>query len=300
MENIETEVAGTRSPVAADYILAQLPTHAKAVWSARDTAIYNLGIGFGVAAIADPSQLPFVVEEDVIPFPTMACVLGNHSDGPLRDPATNIDFRGILHGEESLECLGPIPAKGVLTVVATTEGIWDKGKDRGAVIVLRRDLIDPESRVTIARIRSTLMLRNNGGFGGSNENAPRAMPMPDTEPDGWVDMPTRPEQALLYRLSGDLNPLHSNPTIAELAGFPKPILMGLCSFAIAGRGLIAELAGGNPKQLAGLRARFTGVVFPGETIRIEYWRLGDSEIAFRGRIADRDATVMDGGRALLN
>jgi acyl dehydratase len=299
MQTIEPDTPAGRPPIAADYILAQPPTRASVSWSGRDTAIYNLGIGFGAAAIVDPSRLPFVLEENAVAFPTMACALGDQSVSPLRDPATNIDFRGILHGEESLECHGPIPASGTLTMIGMTEGIWDKGAKHGAVMVLRRDLVDSESGALVACVRSTLMLRNNGGYGGSNEGAPRAMPMPDTEPHGWADMPTRPEQALLYRLSGDRNPLHSDPATAALAGFPKPILMGLCSFALAGRALVVELAEGDAQRLIGLRARFTGVVFPGETIRVEYWRLQNREIAFRARVVERDATVMDGGRVQI-
>jgi acyl dehydratase len=298
-ETVEPKTKTGRSPLAAAYILAQPPTRTEARWSGRDTAIYNLGIGFGAAAASDPSQLPFILDERAVAFPTMACVLGNLSASPLRDSAANIDFLGVLHGEESLECHSPIPADGVLTLIGTTEGVWDKGAQHGAVMVLRRDLVDPESGALVARIRSTLMLRNNGGYGGSIDGAPRAISMPDSAPDGWVDMPTRPEQALLYRQSGDRNPLHSDPAIATLAGFPKPILMGLCSFAIAGRALVAELAEGDPARLVGLRARFTGVVFPGETIRVEHWRLKSGEVAFRAWVAERNAMVMDGGRAQL-
>jgi acyl dehydratase len=286
------------SRLAANLLLEAPSVIGSVEWSARDTVLYNLGIGFGATAVADERLLPFVLQERARAFPTMVCVLESRITS-LFDPRFGIDFAGIVHGEEAIELHRPLPASGELRTERRVEGLWDKGEGRGAVLRVLRTLSDPSSGAIVATIRSTLMLRRNGGFGGSNEGAPRPLASPEREADGLVTVATLPEQALLYRLSGDTNPLHVDPEVARAAGFPKPILMGLCSFALAGRALVATLAGGAAERLTALSMRFSGVVFPGDTLCIEHWRLDDGDLAFRGTVPARGATVLDGGRARI-
>jgi acyl dehydratase len=151
----------------------------------------------------------------------------------------------------------------------------------------------------LAATSTILVLRGNGGFGGTIEGMPHAAPLPERIPDGAVDVMTRPEQALIYRLSGDTNPLHAVPAAAQLAGFPRPILHGLCSFGVAARALLSVFADGDATRLRRFGLRVASPVYPGETLRIEYWRLGEESIAFRARVVERDVVVLTGGRASI-
>jgi acyl dehydratase len=266
------------------------------MWTPRETVLYNLGIGFGGAAIENPALLPFVIEESPRAFPTMATVMARDT-GWFGDPTLGIDFPNMLQGEQWIEMLGAIPAEGRFTATDRIDAIWDKGPGRSAVIATSRDIADGDGAL-FARCGSLVVIRGSGGFGGSSEGAPVPAALPERAADGSVAMPTHPEQALWYRLSGDLNPLHSDPATARAAGFPRPILMGLCSFGIAGRALVAALGDGDAARLQRLGARFSNIVFPGETIRIDYWLEGKGEIAFRGVVEGR-GTVLDGGMARL-
>jgi acyl dehydratase len=143
------------------------------------------------------------------------------------------------------------------------------------------------------------MLRFNGGFGGSDQGLPKAPPTPERAPDGHWDLPIRPEQALIYRLSGDDNPLHADPAVAVQAGFPMPILHGLCSFAMSARAMVAAVAEGDETRLRSFGLRFSSPVFPGETLRVEYWRVEGGDYAFRAKVIERDVVVQTGGRAVF-
>jgi acyl dehydratase len=284
--------------LAADELLARPPDIVQHSWSIRDTQLYNLGIGFGAAAAADPAQLRFVLEDRLLTFPTMVAVLGL-SRGIYADHTLGIVFEGILHGEESFELAKPLPTQGRLVGRTRVVGVWDRGPDKGAVLALDKSLHDASDDSLIATCRTTLMLRRNGGFGGSSEGTPRAPTLPEREPDGAVSIATRPEQALIYRLSGDDNPLHAVPEVAARAGFPSPILHGLCTYAIVARALVQALAGGDSTRLQSFGVRFSSPVFPGETIRTEYWHLGNDEYAFRALAAERGMIVLTGGQARL-
>jgi acyl dehydratase len=267
-------------------------------WSARDTILYNLGIGFGAAATADPGQLRFVLEDRLVSFPSMVAILGvSHS--LWHDDSLGIDFAGILHGEESFDLTRTLPPEGQLIGRSRVEGIWDRGAEKGAVMALCKTLHDPIDNAVFATCRSTLMLRRNGGFGGSAEGAPRAASLPERLPDGALELVTRPEQALIYRLSGDLNPLHAVPDVAARAGFAKPILHGLCTYGIAARAIVQAVADGDESRLRRFSVRFSSPVFPGETIRTEYWRLGAAAYAFRALVPERNVVVLTAGQASL-
>lgn len=285
-------------PLAYDHIMRRPPQVGAHSWSARDAVIYNLGIGFGEAAIRDPRLLAYVLEERPRVFPTMVSILGMQR-GPWNDPDSNIDATGVLHGEESIRIVRPLAVEGRLISSTRVAGIWDKGPGRGAVMRMERTLTDPNDGQHVATVGSSLFLRNNGGFGGSSHGAPQPPSLPDRAPDGYRDMATRPEQALLYRLAGDRNPLHADPEAARQAGFGRPILMGLCTFAIVARALVDDCADADGDCLQSLSVRFSGVVFPGETVRVEYWKRNGSEVVFRARVTDRESFVLTGGRAIF-
>ena len=147
----------------------------------------------------------------------------------------------------------------------------------------------------IATARNASFLRGDGGFGGNSEGQPKPNPIPDRPPDEVHVLPTAPSQALLYRLSGDLNPLHIDPAVAAVAGFPRPILHGLCTFGVAGRSLLASLCDNEPSALRKMGARFSAPCFPGETIRTEIWRDGFGSASFRASVVERDLTVLNNG-----
>ncbi len=282
--------------LAYDLLMGMEPQEAQEDWSKRDTLLYNLGVGFGAAAVEDEAQLRFVLEDRLASFPTMAAVQAI-ARGIYFDPRYGIDFTGILHGEEAVEIARPLPAEGRLTGRTRIEGVWDRGS-KGAVMTTVKTLHDADDAL-VATCRSTMMLRKNGGFGGSADGAPQAAPLPGRAPDGGFDIAIRPEQALIYRLSGDTNPLHAVPKVAAKAGFPKPILHGLCSFAVAARALVAAEAEGDEGRLKAFSVRFSSPTYPGETIRTEFWRLGGGQYALQARALERDVVLLTGGRARL-
>jgi acyl dehydratase len=287
--------SGTMGTLAPDLLLALAPVETDQSYTERDTILYNLGIGLGAAVAEDAALLRYVVEPNLVSFPTMACVLGT-AWSLLHDPRLGIDFSKVVHGEEEIEMLGPLAASGRVRGISRVEGLWDRGADKGAVMRTSKTLVNAAGE-PVAVCRSTQMLRGNGGFGGTTQGMPKAEPLPECDPDGALDVTTRPEQALIYRLSGDANPLHAVPAVARDVGFPRPILHGLCSFGLAARALVSVLADGDASRLRRLRLRFASPVYPGETLRVEYWRLGAGEAAFRARVVDRDKVVLTGGRA---
>ncbi|MCB2048889.1 MAG: MaoC family dehydratase N-terminal domain-containing protein [Novosphingobium sp.] len=284
-----------RPVLAADKLLGFSAPRTASEWTVRQTILYNLGIGFGAAAIEDDSLLRFVLEENTSTFPTMTAVMGSSGVGTVFfDPAYGIDYRMIVHGEEAVEIFAPLPAEGQILCDSAIEGVWDLGEAKGAVLLLSRRLYDADAKL-LAKGTTTTMLRGNGGYGGSAEGAPRARPTPDRAPDGSASSITRPEQALIYRLSGDTNPLHSTPSVARATGFPAPILHGLCTYGVCARLLVRALAGGDETRLTFYKIRLSSPVYPGETIRVEWWDEGRGTYAFQARVEERDVVVVKGG-----
>jgi acyl dehydratase len=259
----------------------------------RDAAFYALSIGFGHDP-TDGRQLDYVDPNRALKVvPSMALVLA-HPGFWLADPRTGVDADGVLHADQTVEVLAPLPAEGVVASRSRITGLVDKGPGKAALL-RTETLIEDETGNPLARLLRTTFLRGGGGFDGRNEpNAP-ALPPPDRAPDHIVDLPTRPEQALLYRFNGDLNPLHADPAAAERAGFARPILHGLCTAGIVCHALLRALAGYDEHRMRALRLRFSGPVLPGETIRTEIW----SDGSFRARVVERDAVVVDDGRASI-
>lgn len=263
-------------------------------YEAKDTILYALGVGCGADPM-DRTELPFVYEDGLKALPTMAVVLG-YPGFWLKDPATGVDWRKILHGEQGLVIHKPLPASGTVIGRTRVTEIVDKGPGKGALLYSDRDVLDKATGDLLATLTSTTFIRGEGGFGGPSGPSPAPHALPERAPDIAVDLKTLPQAALIYRLSGDDNPLHADPDVAAAAGFERPILHGLCSYAVAGRAVLKACCGNDPTRLKRFDLRFSAPVMPGETIRTEIWRDG-STVSFRARVVERDVVVLNNGRA---
>lgn len=260
--------------------------------SRRDAVFYALSVGLGHDPM-DRAQLRFVdADQDLLTLPTMAVVIG-HPGFWANDPATGIDAVRVVHGEQGVVWHQSLPVEGEIIGRTRITGLVDKGAGRGALMYSEKQVIDAASGALLATTTSTTFLRGNGGFGGPAGPVRRPHPVPEGAPAITLDLPTRPEQALYYRLNGDDNPLHADPDFAARAGFPRPILHGLCSFGVVAHALLRALCDYAPARLRAMELRFSAPVFPGETIRTEIWPEAG---AFRARVVERDVVVIDNGR----
>lgn len=263
--------------------------------SKRDCQLYALSIGLAQDPL-DERQLDFVDHQrDLKAVPSMAVVLC-HPGFWLGNPATGVDAVKLVHGEQGIELLRPLPVEGELIGKTRVTGLVDKGAGKGALMYSQKELRDAASGELIAITRSTTFLRGDGGFGGPAGPVREPHAMPESAPDLVIELPTRPEQALIYRLNGDDNPLHSNPAIAAKAGFPRPILHGLATLGVVSHALLRGLAGYDATKFKSLDLRFSAPVYPGETIRAEMWTSG----AFRARVVERDIIVVNNGRVAFD
>jgi len=270
-------------------------------YSARDTILYALGLGVGRDPL-DAGQLRFTYEADLLALPSMAAVLASPGFWMRDRRELGIDFLRLVHGEQAVTVHEPLPAAAVLTGRSRVTRIVDKGEGKGAVMHVEKLLSDAASGRLLATTEQVLFLRGDGGFsqhGGGDEAAPAAPATPDTAPELSIEMPSRPEAALIYRLSGDMNPLHVDPAVAAKAGFAKPILHGLATWGMACHGIVQAFCGNNPASLRSFRARLTSPVYPGETLQLQAWKVSDAEVAFRCRVPERDLVVLANGRAVL-
>jgi len=265
-------------------------------YSEKDTMLYALGLGCG----SDPSQpgeLKYVYEHGLVALPTMAVVLA-YPGNWLEGKESTADYSKVLHGEQYLTVHRPLaPAATVVGRTRVTD-VLDKGKDKGAVLYAERQILDKASGEPIATMTSAAMLRGDGGFGGKPGPQPQPHPLPATAPALSLDIKVAANAALIYRLSGDRNPLHADPVAAAKGGFKTPILHGLCSYGVAGRAIIKACCDEDPSRLKGLQVRFSAPVFPGETIRTEMWPDG-TRVAFRARVVERNVVVLNNGLATL-
>jgi len=267
-------------------------------YTARDTILYALGVG----AASDPSdqrQLRLVYEKDLVPLPTMATVLASPGAWMRDNAELGINFAKMVHGEQSVQMHAALPPSGILIGKSRVARLVDKGDGKGAIMHVEKELWDEAANQLVAVSEQVLFLRGDGGFSkvsGCDEPAAAPTPVPDHRPDRVITLPTRPDQAVLYRLSGDLNPLHIDPAVASKAGFRRPILHGLATYGFACRGLVETFCDGDPAGLKTIRARMSAPVFPGDTIQLECWRL-DDRIAFQARVVERDGLVLSHGWA---
>lgn len=267
-------------------------------YTARDSILYALGVGVAMDNPVPEADRPFIYEgvrgDALQVLPTMGVNLGV---GPfwMQDPEAGIDWRRILHGEQYLTLHRPLPAEGRIIARHSIDEIYDKGADKGAIAYVRREISDADSGEPLLSLVAAVFMRGNGGFGGSAEGAPKPHPLPTRDADAVIDLPTRPELAAIYRLSGDYNPLHVDPEVATAAGFDKPIFHGLGTYGVAGRALLRELCDNQPARLRVMNCRFAAPVFPGETIRTEIWREAAGQAAFRCRVVERDLVVLNNG-----
>ena len=263
-------------------------------YTAEDAILYALGIGLGMDP-TDEEQLTFVYEDRLRVLPTMCVVLGIPGFW-LQNPETGVDWVKILHGEQGLRLDRPLPPQGTVIGRTRVSAIIDKGADKGALIYTDRTVIDKVTGESLATLTSTTFARGDGGFGGATGPTPAPHPIPQREPDSVCDLPTLPQAALIYRLSGDPNPLHADPEVARQAGFEAPILHGLATLGVAGHAILKTYCGYDPARFKNLALRFSAPVYPGETIRTEMWRDG-SVISFISRIVGRDSVILNNGRA---
>jgi len=264
-------------------------------YTARDTMLYALGLGCGGDPL-DENQLRFVYEGRLQALPSMSVVLG-YPGFWIGDPATGADWKKVLHGEQVIEIFKPLPTAATVIGKSRVTGLFDKGKDKGAVLVSERDVVDKSTGDVLCRLTSTTMLRGDGGFGGPSGPLPAPHPLPDRASDLTVSIATLPQAALIYRLSGDYNPLHADPVVARSGGFEKPILHGLCTFGVICRALLDAVCGNDPSKLRKMQVRFSAPVFPGETIVTEFWREAGGVVSFRAKVKERDLVVINNGRA---
>jgi acyl dehydratase len=265
-------------------------------YTERDTMLYALGLGLG----GDPmhrGELRFVCEGPVQAVPTMATVMGSPGIW-WRDPRTGADPVKLVHGEQDLRLMKPLPAAGTLVARNRVQSITDKGPGKGAIAVLVRELFD-ERGEPIAESRNVTFLRGDGGFGattGVSDAGPEPLPaVPERPADIEVAYRTLPQAALLYRLSGDYNPLHADPDFAARAGFDRPILHGLCTYGMGARAVIDKVLGFDAARLRRIAVRFTAPVWPGETVRYELWRDGDRVVRLRATVDARKSVVLANG-----
>src|SRR5258706_2174502 len=262
--------------------------------SRRDTMLYALGVGLG-ADPCDADQLKFVYEHNLLALPTMAIILGY--PGPwFAHPDTGVTRSRVVHGEQGFTLHQPLPVEGAIVGFNKVVGVFDKGKDKGALLLTECTVKDKASGATICTLTHTVFCRADGGFGGASGPAKPQHQIPDTPADLVCDLPTLPQAALIYRLSGDYNPLHADPIYARKAGFKMPILHGRCTFSIAGHAILKSCCGYDPARFKSMEGRFSSPVYPGETIRTEMWRSGNI-VSFRSTVPSRGVTVLNNGRA---
>jgi acyl dehydratase len=293
-------------PIFYPDILDQKTAARTFTYGDKDVMLYALGVGMSHDPM-DERELAFTYEKNLKVIPTAATVLSSAMGRPARGEGqveqkpghrpSQINFLMVVHGEQKVELHKPLPTSGTFTAEGRTIGAYDKGKDKGAVIVNETVWTD-EKGEKVATLTGSTFARGDGGFGGPSEGQPEPHAIPSRKPDLSVEIPTREDQALLYRLNGDRNPLHSDPDSAKRSGFPRPILHGLCTYGITCRAVLQAITGYDPDQILSHQARFSAPVFPGDTITVDLWKDGRN-ISFEARVAARNATVINNGLTVL-
>ena len=261
----------------------------------RDTMLYALGVGLG-SDPCDTNQLKFVYEKDLEALPTMAIILGYAGNWHAKHPELGITASHTVHGEQGFRIWKRLPVDGELTGRMRVTGVFDKGEGKGALIVTENTVREKETGDVVCTLTSTTFARADGGFGGPSGSTKELHPVPEAAPQFVCDLPTLPQAALIYRLSGDYNPLHADPAHARKVGFKMPILHGRGTFGVAGHAILKTLCDYDPARFISMEGRFSSPVYPGETIRTEMWTDGNV-VSFRATVPARGVTVLNNGRA---
>ena len=265
-------------------------------YARRDTILYALGLGVGLDDPSDQNELKYVYERHLVALPTFAVTLAAGAMF-LADPKFGINYTLLLHAEQSLLLHRPLPVEGTVLGQTTIDEIYDKGADKGAIVHMTRKLCDASSGELFVTMGTVCFLRGDGGFGGKSEGAPKPRAVPSNrEADLQAELPVASNQALIYRLAGDYNPLHVDPEIARKAGFDRPILHGLGAYGMVGRALTKALCSDDTARFRRLDVRFTSPVYPGEPLRLDVWNVGPGDAAFRLVATSRNVVVEDFGR----
>lgn len=275
-------------PLDPEKAKAAPPVRTEVSWDSHAVRLYHLALGAGVPE-TDPRELRYVYEghEDGLrPLPTFGVVAGGTGGVGFQvfdHPGIDIDLAAVLHGGQEITVHRPLPAAARATAVTRVTDVYDKG--RAAVLVQESTLLGEDGAPLLTQ-RNEIFVRGEGGFGG-DRGPSRRPPAPDRAPDLVVELPTLRQQALLYRLTGDWNPLHADPATARRAGYDRPVLHGLCTFGMAVKAVTDRLYDGDAAAVTGCRTRFAGVFFPGETLRLRIWHTDDGPL-LTATAADRD------------
>jgi acyl dehydratase len=284
-------------PIHYPDILSEASERRSFSYTTKDAILYALSIGMG----EDADGLPFVYEQGLQLVPTAVTVLGGSIMPPLvPGPGlrkSSFDFPKVVHGEQEIIIYRPLRPADTLFTSTRTLSVEDKGEGRGAVVVTETRWTDADG-ADVAALVNTIFARGDGGFGGPRAERAQLAGEPARAPDISVTMPTRRDQALLYRLNGDGNPLHADPAAAARVGFPGPIMHGLCTFGMTCRAILQHVVGYDGSRIFSHGARFTAPLFPGETLRIDLWI--DSDIVdFKATAVERDIAVIRNGCTAL-
>jgi 3-hydroxyacyl-CoA dehydrogenase/3a,7a,12a-trihydroxy-5b-cholest-24-enoyl-CoA hydratase len=258
-----------------------------AEWNEKDLMLYALGVG--------ETSLDFAYEQNLKVLPTFAVIPAFPALFALGS-AMQVNPMMVLHGEQRIELMGPIPTRAKVVSEPTVVALYDKVK--GAVVVTEVETRDESGKLLFKNTLSAFA-RGEGGFGGDRGPSGAKNVPPERKPDAVVEMPTVEWQALLYRLSGDMNPLHADPQMAALGGYPKPILHGLCTFGHVGRAVLHTFCGSEPARMKDFEARFSGVVYPGETIVSEMWQESPTRVVVQARTKERGEAVLSNAAATI-
>lgn len=282
--------------MAIDYdnLMATSETDKESAYTEQESILYALGVGFGEDPM-DQKELPYVYEMNGLKIvPTMASML--MTSDFLSD--CGWDYSQVLHGEQRLELYRPLPAAAQLLTNRRVSAVYDRGQRRGARIQVEAEVRLARDDTVLFTLGSTLIARGDGGFGGEPGNGELPHSLPKREPDLSCDIHTRPDQALLFRLSGDRNPLHADPEVAKSVGFPGPVMHGRCTAGIACRAILRTICDYDFTLVTGFDVRFSAPVFPGDTITTEMWQ-DRNVISFRCRVKERNSIVINNGKCTL-
>jgi acyl dehydratase len=272
-------------PVRA--LAAEMPT-TTASWNADDVILYHLGLGAGLGQATDATELAYTYERGLKVLPTFAVTPISKSLLGINDvDGIDIDFRKVLHGEQELIVHRPLPQQAEVVNTPRVSAVYDKGA--AALILLEIETSDADGPLFTNKV--SVFARGEGGFGGERGPGSTISAPPDREPDMVVESPTTDHQGLIYRLSGDKNPLHVDPTMAGAAGFERPILHGLCTYGIVAKAVADHALDGDVTAIGRYQARFAGVVYPGETIVTSMW-IDDDRISISAAVSKRGDTVL--------